>query len=385
MEIIITPKVRTVLETVRSLDADETRQFHSALINPKQAGLETSPEDHPDPWQVFTLQDAYLERPPVEYVAQGLFALPSLNIVYGAPGTLKSFLLADLAVSASAGMDWLPPAPWINGNQSHGYPTRQCPTMWLDFDNGRRRTHDRFGALGRSRNLPADTPLYYYSMPSPWLNAGDKNSIGNLLLRMQAKDIQLVLVDNLGVVSGDADENSGDMVAVMSEFRQLAEETGAAVVLVHHQRKGTGYTGRAGDSLRGHSSIEASLDLALLVEREELSDTVSIKATKVRGEDVLPFSAVFTYDPRPGGEMETAQFYGIATEDNRSGEAIEREVMVALLVASLNKTELTKAVKDVLKDVGVNRIRDRIDRMTATGKLIMSNGKNNTEKIFSRP
>jgi len=100
---------------------------------------------------------------------------------------------------------------------------------------------------------------------------------------------------------------------------------------------------------------------------------------------VLPFSAVFTYDPRPGGEMETAQFYGIATEDNRSGEAIEREVMVALLGASLNKTELTKAVKDVLKDVGVNRIRDRIDRMTATGKLIMSNGKNNTEKIFSRP
>jgi len=385
MEIIITPKVRTVLETVRSLDADETRQFHSALINPKQAGLETSPEDHPDPWQVFTLQDAYLERPPVEYVAQGLFALPSLNIVYGAPGTLKSFILADLAVCASAGMDWLPPAPWINGNQSHGYPTRQCPTMWLDFDNGRRRTHDRFGALGRSRNLPADTPLYYYSMPSPWLNAGDKNSIGNLLLRMQDKDIQLVLVDNLGVVSGDADENSGDMVAVMSEFRQLAEETGAAVVLVHHQRKGTGYTGRAGDSLRGHSSIEASLDLALLVEREELSDTVSIKATKVRGEDVLPFSAVFTYDPRPGGEMETAQFYGIATEDNRSGEAIEREVMVALLGASLNKTELTKAVKDVLKDVGVNRIRDRIDRMTATGKLIMSNGKNNTEKIFSRP
>ncbi len=384
MDFTTTPKVRAVLETVRSLDADETRQFHSALLNPKRAGLETSPEEHPDPWQVFTLLDAYLERPPVEYVAQGLFALPSLNIVYGAPGTLKSFILADLAVCAAAGMDWLPPAAWINGNQSRGYPTRQCPTMWLDFDNGRRRTHDRFGALGRSRNLPADTPLYYYSMPSPWLNAGDKNSIGNLLLRIQDKGIQLVMVDNLGVVSGDADENSGDMVAVMSEFRQLAEETGAAVVLVHHQRKGTGYTGRAGDSLRGHSSIEASLDLALLVEREELSDTVTIKATKVRGEDVRPFSAVFTYDPGPNGELETAQFYGIAAEDNRSGQAIEREIMVALLGSSLNKTDLTKAVKEVLKDVGINRIRDWIDRLSATGKLVVSNGKNNTEKIYSR-
>jgi hypothetical protein len=201
---------------------------------------------------------------------------------------------------------------------------------------------------------------------------------------MQDKDIKLVLVDNLGVVSGDADENSGDMVAVMSEFRQLAEETGAAVVLVHHQRKGTGYAGRAGDSLRGHSSIEASLDLALMVEREELSDTVTIKATKVRGEDVLPFTAVFTYERRPDGELESAQFFGIAAEDNRSGEAIEREIMVALLGCSLNKTELTKAVKEVLKDVGINRIRDRIDRLSATGKLVVSNGKNNTEKIFSR-
>ncbi len=384
MEFTPTPRVNDVLETVRSLEADDLRLFYSGLLNMRRAGLEASPDGQPDPWQVFTLLDAYLERPPVEYVAQGLFALPSLNIVYGAPGTLKSFILADLAVCAAAGQDWLPPAPWISGNLSHGFPTRQCPTMWLDFDNGRRRTHDRFGALGRARDLPTDTPLYYYSMPSPWLNAGDKRSVGDLLLRMQDKDIKLVLVDNLGVVSGDADENSGDMVAVMSEFRQLAEETGAAVVLVHHQRKGTGYAGRAGDSLRGHSSIEASLDLALMVEREELSDTVTIKATKVRGEDVLPFTAVFTYERRPDGELESAQFFGIAAEDNRSGEAIEREIMVALLGCSLNKTELTKAVKEVLKDVGINRIRDRIDRLSATGRLVVSNGKNNTEKIFSR-
>jgi hypothetical protein len=384
MEFTPTPRVNDVLETVRSLEADDLRLFYSVLLNMRRAGLEASPDGQPDPWQVFTLLDAYLERPPVEYVAQGLFALPSLNIVYGAPGTLKSFILADLAVCAAAGQDWLPPAPWISGNLSHGFPTRQCPTMWLDFDNGRRRTHDRFGALGRARDLPTDTPLYYYSMPSPWLNAGDKRSVGDLLLRMQDKDIKLVLVDNLGVVSGDADENSGDMVAVMSEFRQLAEETGAAVVLVHHQRKGTGYAGRAGDSLRGHSSIEASLDLALMVEREELSDTVTIKATKVRGEDVLPFTAVFTYERRPDGELESAQFFGIAAEDNRSGEAIEREIMVALLGCSLNKTELTKAVKEVLKDVGINRIRDRIDRLSATGRLVVSNGKNNTEKIFSR-
>jgi hypothetical protein len=221
-------------------------------------------------------------------------------------------------------------------------------------------------------------------MPTPWLDASSKASIGDLSLRMQDRGVKLAVVDNLGVVSGDADENSGDMVAVMSEFRQLAEETGAAVVLIHHQRKSNGSIGRAGDTLRGHSSIEAALDLALLIEREELSDTVSIKATKVRGEDVLPFSAAFTFQQRPDGELEAAQFYGIAADDTRSGAAIEREIMLALLGTALNKTDLTKAVKESLKDVGINRIRDMIDRLAALDKLRVSNGKNNTEKIYSR-
>ena len=363
-----------------------------ALLNPANSARETHPggngsalsRESADVWQVFTLSDAYQERPPVEYIAAGLFALPSLNIVYGAPGTLKSFLLADLAVCAAAGQPWLAPAAWVNGNHANAIPTRQCPVMWLDFDNGRRRTHDRFGALGRSRLLSTRTPFYYYSMPSPWLDAGDKTSVSGLLARMLEREVKFMVVDNLGVVAGDADENSGEMVAVMSEFRQLAEETGAAIVLIHHQRKSSGAMGRAGDSLRGHSSIEASLDLALLVEREELADTISIKATKVRGADVLPFSAVFTYEDRPDGELHSARFFGIASDDNRSGAAIEREILSHLGVSTLNKTDLVRAVKGSLTDVGINRIRDRIDRLAATGQLQVSNGKNNTEKLYRR-
>lgn len=381
-----TYRVQTTLDNFTSLNDDERRQFYWALQHPGRlpAGELSPDENQPDPWQVFTLEDAYQDRPPVEYIAAGLFALPSLNVVYGAPGTLKSFILADLAVCAAAGLEWLTPAPWVNGNQASGIPTRPCPTMWIDFDNGRRRTHDRFGALGHARQLPGNTPLYYYSMPSPWLDASDRASIGGLALRIADRGVKFVIIDNLGVVSGDAEENSGDMARVMSEFRQLAEDTGAAVVLIHHQRKGTGTGGRAGDSLRGHSSIEASLDLALLIQREELADTVGIKATKVRGADVMPFSAVFTYQDRQDGELQSARFYGIAADDTRSGAAIEREILVALLGTTLNKTDLTKAVKESLPEVGINRIRDMIDRMASRGNLLVGPGRTNTEKLYSR-
>ncbi len=115
---------------------------------------------------------------------------------------------------------------------------------------------------------PATTPLYYVSMPVPWLDASDPLQVDLLVARLDKLAARLLVVDNLGTVLGEADENSAEMARVMSNFRRLAEHTGAAVVILHHQRKGNGFKGRAGDTLRGHSSIEAALDLALLIQRE---------------------------------------------------------------------------------------------------------------------
>jgi hypothetical protein len=366
-----------------SLDPEAQRVFQHFLLNPS----ELADEKPADPWQPFTLVDAYQERQPVQYIAGRLFALPSLNIVYGAPGTYKSFLLADLLVCTTLGLDWLPPAQWLHGIASKGIATQQARVMWCDFDNGRRRTHDRFGALGRANNVPvSNSNLVYYSMPNPWLNANDKASIGSLALRMRDNGTQMLVIDNLGVVSGDAEENSGEMAGVMSGFRQLAEDTNAAVILIHHQRKSNGAIGRAGDTLRGHSSIEASLDLALLVEREELASKIAIKATKVRGEDVLPFSAVFTYELFPNGELKAAKFFGANADDQKSDNAIDREIYTVLENQSvINKTNLVTAVKELLPDIGINRIRERIEYLESMKKIaVIAGEKSTTERLFSK-
>lgn len=322
------------------------------------------PETRPefiDPWTPYTLIDAYRERTPIEYVAKGIFKLPSVNIIYGAPGCLKSFIMADFALCAASGQSWLPPAPWQN--KTNGIEVMTCQTMWLDFDMGTSSTHERIEALARGKNLPEDTPFYYYSMPQPWLDGSKPESSGMLTLRAQNLGIKVIIIDNLGNVSGGVDENSGAMIQVMSNFRQLSEETGAAVILIHHQRKGNGITGRAGDSLRGHSSIEAAIDLALQVDRDE--DILTIKSTKTRGVDVMPFSAAFTYQHKENGDLETAKFYGLEIEDNNSNTAIMREITTTLTGKTMNKTELTNAVKTTLASVGINRIRNTIDKMAA--------------------
>ena len=105
--------------------AEAVRGLYASLLHGDQ---QAQPENElpEDAWRAYTLADAYQERPPVEYITGKLFELPSLNIVYGAPGTLKSFLLQDLSICVAAGQPWLAPAPW-NDPGGSGMKTKRAP------------------------------------------------------------------------------------------------------------------------------------------------------------------------------------------------------------------------------------------------------------------
>lgn len=336
-------------------------------------------------WQVYGLAEAYKERPPIEYAVSGLFSMPSLSIVYGAPGTLKSMLLVDVAMCVAAGEPWLPPLP---EKQDEVTPrsTVQSPILWVDFDNGKRRTDERIEAAGRVRGLPEATPFHYVVMPYPWLDGGDPISVDYLRRCVDGIGARLVVIDNLGFVTGDIDENSAAMTQVLASFRRVAEGSEAAVILVHHQRKSTGFSGRAGENLRGHSSIEQSLDLALLIERKEHADTVELKSTKTRDVDVLPFGAMFTFAHKPGtSELATMRFYGIPIVDLKSDKAIRTAIREAIGETSgVMKSALKTAVKEQLPEVGINRIGDNIDYLVAEGEILVATGKG-TAKHYTLP
>ena len=343
-----------------------------------------TPQEEQATWEIFTLADAYKPRPPLEYVVSGLFPLPSLSVVYGAPGTFKSMLMAEMCACVAAGRSWLGPLP--EKDDITPISTTCYPALWCDFDNGKRRTHERMDAIGRAHELPDDTSLHYVSMPDPWLDINAVGAVDFVVNLVNGLGAKLVVIDNLGTVSGKVDENSAEMVQVLSRFRRISEETGAAVILIHHQRKTTGFSGRAGETLRGHSSIEAALDLALLVEREEHAETAQMKSTKVRGADVLPFGALFTYGHKEGtDELAKVRFFGLPVEDLVSDAAIDLAAAEILSGGDeMNKGGLAKEIKARLPDVGVNRIRNRIDYQAARGELAQRLGDRGA-KMYSLP
>lgn len=317
-------------------------------------------------WNIRTLKDAYQPRPATEYIVDRFFARGSLNIVYGAPASMKSMLLADLAACVAAGKEWLPGCM----DNGRGIATLGSPVFWLDMDNGTRRTDERIEAVSRAHGLDDNAPLYYVSMPMPPFNVGDLDGLIYLKTLIRSLGAGLVVIDNLGLITGEIEENSAAMAMVMGYLRQIAEGTNTALIVVHHQRKGNGaVTGRAGDTLRGHSSIEAAIDLALLVMREPAGDSLLIKDTKTRGVPVPHVGAYFNYTHRSGtNDLEKAWFSGSVAK--RDDGAI-REAIISIVEAEglMAKGRLVSMVRDELGSnaPGVNKVRAWIDEMLAKG------------------
>ena len=83
--------------------------------------------------------------------------------------------------------------------------------------------------------------------------------------------LRLVVVDTLARVLAGGDENTGqDMGAVIDRLDRIRRETGAAILLVHHEGKDSS------KGARGHSSLLAAVDCAL-----EIKDGV-LKVEKQR-------------------------------------------------------------------------------------------------------
>ena len=316
-------------------------------------------------WDVYGLDTAYQARPPVRELVHGIVSEGSLNIVYGAPGSLKSMLLADMCACIVSGTPWLGHMPDTSVNVQ---PLRveQGAVLWIDYDNGRRRSHDRMAALGRAYGLPANAPMFYASMAMPWMNANDRVQLLHLSRLIEKRQIKAMVVDNLGLISGAAEENTADMVDVMRNLRWLADETNCAVTIIHHQRKtAAGDDGSPkAEALRGHGSILGSLDFALHVDRRD-GNQVILTPTKTRDAPVFEQAgALFTYEHELDSTiMHTARFFGYAVDGKATREMAT--IKAAVLDAAgdapgMNQSELIAATQSRMAGAGRSAGRAKI-------------------------
>lgn len=325
--------------------------------------------------QCKTLADALSPREKILSIVEKIAPVASVILWYGAPGHLKSNLVFDMAFSVASGYSWLSGLP--GKGECAGFAVSKSPVLWVDVDNGEDVICERLAAFARARGV-VDVPFFWISFPTPALSAAQ--GLENLIACAKKIKPGLMVFDNLLRIAGVRDENSSEMDAAMFNLRLLAEKSRASIQVIHHRNKRL-ENGRDGNSIRGHSSIEAGIDNAFLVQREDNSDIVTVKNVKSRRRPVDLFSALWTYENDDDGEtLKTARFFGTEMQDTKIEvrAKLKAKIFEELAVCPVNFRALQNAVGGRSEN-----LRDALTDLQKEGKVKMEEGKRRAH-IYSR-
>ena len=204
--------------------------------------------------------EALQPQEPMEYLVEPIITRGSVNVFYGEAGSKKTYSLLSLTVCVGAGLDWL------------GFKTKISNILIIDEESGNKRLTRRLGETLRGALVYEPTNIKYVSLAGFKLDdTADCLLVMNLIEETNA---ELVLIDALSEIM-DGDENAKkDVQPVFNNLRKIAEETNAAIILIHHSNKIGGY--------RGSSVIKGSVDLMIEVTSTDDSELVKFTSKKER-------------------------------------------------------------------------------------------------------
>jgi len=222
----------------------------------------------------YTIRDAkYIltPRPPIESIIQGIITRGSVNVLVGKFGSKKTWSAISAGTCVALRKAWL------------GYSVMPGNVLIIDEESGDERLSRRLAMAIRGEMGGESTPIYYVSLSQ--FNLFKKPDDAGVKIRaIKEVDAQLVIVDALADIMAGGDENSvKDTQPVFMQLRKIAEETGAAIIVIHHVNKTGDY--------RGSTAIPGAIDNMILVESADDSNFIKYKSLKVRDGSPFQFSA----------------------------------------------------------------------------------------------
>lgn len=205
-----------------------------------------------------------------EFLVEGLIETDTLGLIFGDPGSAKSFLALDLALCVAT------------GTRFHDREVKQGPVFYVagEGHNGLTR---RFAAWSKHKGVSIEgAPLFVSNRPAQFL---DETSAGEVVAAVHDLAAQhgipaLIVIDTLARNFGPGDENStaemSQFVAVIDDLR--AEFPGATVEIIHH----TGHASK--ERARGAMALKAALDSEFKVEKTEMI----VRLTNTKMKDAEP-------------------------------------------------------------------------------------------------
>ena len=204
--------------------------------------------------------------PQSNWLIKGVLEIETIGMIFGPPGTGKSFLLMDIAFCIGAGIGW------------NGHQTKQGNVAYLAGE-GFSGMKSRFKALETKYGVSGGG-LYMSNGPVHLSNLIEAQAVYDEI-NLVCPDPALIVIDTLHRHFGDGDENSArDLGLFLRILTELTRVTGASILLAHH----SGHA--SSDRARGSSALRAAMDVEYKLEKSGSNITVS--CTKAKEFDAGP-------------------------------------------------------------------------------------------------
>jgi hypothetical protein len=175
-----------------------------------------------------------------------------IALIYGHPGSGKSFLAVDIALHIALGRGW------------NGLRTRRGAVVYVAAE-GQKGLRNRIVAFKRHHGLTGPIPLALIPAPIDlYESAADRHGLCAAVREASARYGEppaLIVIDTISKTLGAGKENTDDLAVYVSNCGHLAAEFGCCVMPVHHRPKDSEST-----EPRGHGSLKGGVDTVILVE-----------------------------------------------------------------------------------------------------------------------
>ena len=301
---------RQIADALRKGDA---RKVHD-LVN-EQDSIKTRLHK-PAAASRFIRLSAMGDRPPaVDWLIRGYLERDTVTQLFGDPGSGKSYIALDMALSIATGQDW------------RGHATKSGPVFYIAGEGLRGLLRRKEAWILHHEIEDRDAPFWFSD------GATALSDPGQLAVIMADIDSAiadvgsplLIAIDTLARNFGDGDENSTkDMSAFIAALDNLRQRYRCCILLVHH----SGHNDKS--RARGAIALLGSLDAEYQVSRI-VDDMVQMVSTKQKDNDSPP-ALVWTFSQY---DLPWADDYG-------------QPINSAVLIPN-NAAPVAKPVKDVLR------------------------------------
>ncbi|NBW07977.1 MAG: hypothetical protein EBR82_08115 [Caulobacteraceae bacterium] len=211
----------------------------------------------------FVTIDDMLAKPPPDWLVRGYLIDVGVSVLFGPPGSFKSFIALDLALSVAHGLDW------------RGVPVREARKTLYICAEGQYGFGTR-GLVWREHRGKGAVCAGFWMLPAPvnFLVADNVDLLAKHIGEFGV-DARFIVIDTLAKNFGGGDENSTqDMNKFIAGVERLNAALKAHVLVVHHTGKDVSKAERGSSALRG------GVDAAFHLIRDETSDRVTVRCLK---------------------------------------------------------------------------------------------------------